>query len=128
MATEKKTQISHMTIASLDRLSNPEGRAWLRAALKTVNAPLPSEATPEDMVNCVLMDHHDISSALLVAALIDEVPGRTLANIVSKNVFSYNELNIAMERIRSVGVDVTNTENGKWINEMAGFEMTRSIV
>lgn len=75
------------------------------------------------MVNCVLMDHHDISSALLVAALIDEVPGRTLANIVSKNVFSYNELNIAMERIRSVGVDVTNTENGKWINEMAGFEM-----
>ena len=112
-----------MTLASSDRLADPDGRPWLRAALKTVNAPLPVETTPEDLVHYVLDDHPDLHAAVRIGALIDEVPGRTIANLVSRHVFSYNELNAAMERIRSVGIDVTGTENGRWVSEMAGFEV-----
>lgn len=108
---------------AINRLADPDGRSWLRAALKTVNAPLPCETTPDEMVKYVLDDHPDIHAAVRIGALIDEVPGRTLANIVSHHVFSYNELNAAMARIRPFGIDVTGTENGKWVSEMAGFEV-----
>ncbi|TCS31462.1 hypothetical protein, partial [Acidomonas methanolica] len=112
-----------MTIAASNRLADPDGRAWLRAALKTVNAPLPVETPLEDMVDYVLSAHPDLHAAVRIAALIDEVPGPTISNLVSRRVFSYNELKAAMERIRPFGLDVTETENGRWITEMAGFEM-----
>lgn len=112
-----------MTITASNRIADPDGRAWLRAALKTVNAPLPVETMPEDMVDYVLGEHPDLHAAVRIAALIDEVPGPTLANLVSRRVFSYNELKAAMERIRPLGLDVTRTENGQWIAEMAGFEV-----
>lgn len=111
------------TNQSSHRLSDPDGRAWLRAALKTVNAPLPIETAPEAMVDHVLDVHPDIYASVRIASLIDEVPGPTLANLVSKRVFSYNELKAAMERIRLLGLDVSETENGRWIAEMAGFEV-----
>jgi hypothetical protein len=114
-----------MTITASNRLADPDGRAWLRAALKTVNAPLPVETTPEDMVDYVLGAHTDLHAAVRIAALIDEVPGPTLANLVTKRVFSYAELRDAMERIRPLGLDVTETRNGQWISEMAGFEVAQ---
>lgn len=112
-----------MTITASNRLADPDGRAWLRAALKTVNAPLPVETTPEGMVDCILGERPDLHAAVRIAALIDEVPGPTLASLVARGVFSYNELKAAMERIRPFGFDVTRTENGQWIAEMAGFEV-----
>lgn len=113
------------TIPASVRLADPGGRAWLRAALKTVNAPLPVETTPEEMVSHVLDAHPDLHAAVRIAALIDEVPGPTLANLVSRGVVSYTELKAAMERIRPLGLDVTETENGQWIAEMAGFEVSQ---
>lgn len=112
-----------MTITASNRLTDPDGRAWLRAALKTVNAPLPVETTPEDMVDYVLSAHPDLHAAVRIASLIDEVPGPTIASLVGRGVVSYNELKAAMERIRPFGLDVTRTENGQWIAEMAGFEV-----
>ncbi len=104
------------------RLADPDGAAWLRAALKTVNAPLPVETTAEDMLSCVLDDRNDIYAAVRILALIDEVPPQTLANIVSRKVVSYQELAAAMDRIAGFDLGVAETETGRWVIEMAGFE------
>lgn len=113
------------------RLDDPQGRYWLKAALKTVNAPHPIETTLEEFVNhlvqIVYSDNFDLNAALKVASFIEEVPSRTIANIVSRTVFSYRELNDAQYKIRHVfGNDLTRTANGEWIEEMAGFEMARA--
>jgi hypothetical protein len=65
-----------------------------------------------------------LHAAVRIAALIDEVPGPTLANLIARRVFSFNELKAAMERVRPFGLDVTETGNGQWISEMAGFEVS----
>ncbi|MFT8418025.1 MAG: hypothetical protein ABF636_04225 [Acetobacter sp.] len=115
-----------MTLTASNRLADPDGRAWLRAALKTVNAPLPVGTASEDMVDYVLNGHPDLHAAVRIAALIDEVPGPTIANLVARRVFSYNELKASMERICPFGLDVRETANGRWIAEMAEFEVVRS--
>ena len=104
------------------RLPDPDGAAWFRAALKTVNAPLPVETTMEDMLSCVPDDRNDMYAAVRILALIAEVPPQTLASIVSKDVFSYQELAAAMRRISWFDLDIAETETGMWIIEMAGFE------
>lgn len=104
------------------RLADQDGAAWLRAALKTVNAPLPIETTSEDMLACVLGDRNDLYAAVRIFALIDEVPAQTLANVVARKVLSYQELVTAMERISSFGLNAIETETGQWIIEMAGLE------
>ncbi|MGY3494215.1 hypothetical protein [Bradyrhizobium sp. USDA 4502] len=93
----------------------------LTAAVTTINTPMPVRIDEGTLLACLRGEISERKWRVYVQALFDEVDVSVLHNLVIDHFVTFNDLLKAIDTWQ-----VTESENERWVREMASFEMGRS--
>ncbi|MGY3582225.1 hypothetical protein ACVIGB_000850 [Bradyrhizobium sp. USDA 4341] len=92
----------------------------LTAAVTTINTPMPIRIDERTLLACLRGEISERKWRVYVQALFDEVDVSVLHNLVIDHFVTFNDLLKAIDTWQ-----VTESENERWIREMASFEVGR---
>ena len=92
----------------------------LTAAVTTINTPMPIRIDEGTLLACLRGDISERKWRVYVQALFDEVDVSVIHSLVIDRLVTFDNLSKAMDTW-----DVTESENERWIREMASFEVGR---
>lgn len=98
-----------MTISAFENLSG---------AVMTINTPMPYRIDEETLIGCLKGEVSDRRWRGHVQALFDEVDVFIIHGLVLDKLVSFKDLLDAIDTWH-----VTESENERWVREMASFEM-----
>lgn len=93
----------------------------LTAAVTTINTPMPFRIDEGTLLACLKGQNFERKWRVYVQALFDEVDVSVIHNLVVDHFVSFDDLLKAIDTWQ-----VTESENERWIREMASFEVGRS--
>lgn len=93
----------------------------LTAAVTTINTPMPSRIDEGTLLACLKGEISERKWRVYVQALFDEVDVSVIHNLVVDHIVTFDQLLKAIDTWQ-----VTESENERWIREMASFEVGRS--
>lgn len=93
----------------------------LTAAVTTINTPMPSRIDEGTLLACLKGENLEGKWRVYVQALFDEVDVSVIHNLVVDHFVSFEDLLKAIDTWQ-----VTESENERWIREMASFAVGRS--
>lgn len=93
----------------------------LTAAVTTINTPMPASIDEGTLLACLKGDISEQKWRVYVQALFDEVDVSVIHNLVLDRIVTFDELLKAIDAWQ-----VTESENERWVREMASFEVGRS--
>ena len=93
----------------------------LTAAVTTINTPMPDGIDEETLLACLKGETSERKWRVHVQALFDEVDVSVLHNLVIDHIVTFDELSKAIDAWQ-----VTESENERWVREMAAFEVGQS--
>lgn len=93
----------------------------LTAAVTTINTPMPASIDEGTLLACLKGDISEQKWRVYVQALFDEVDVSVIHNLVVDRIVTFDELLKAIDAWQ-----VTESENERWVREMASFEVGRS--
>ena len=93
----------------------------LTAAVTTINTPMPIRIDERTLLACLKGEISEPRWRVYVQALFDEVDVSVLHNLVIDHFVTFNDLLKAIDTWQ-----VTESENERWIREMASLEVGRS--
>lgn len=93
----------------------------LTAAVTTINTPMPASIDEGTLLACLKGDISEQKWRVHVQALFDEVDVSVIHNLVIDRIVTFDELAKAIDAWQ-----VTESENERWVREMASFEVGRS--
>lgn len=93
----------------------------LTAAVTTINTPMPARIDEGTLLACLKGDISEQKWRVHVQALFDEVDVSVIHNLVIDRIVTFDELAKAIDAWQ-----VTESENERWVREMASFEVGRS--
>lgn len=94
----------------------------LTAAVTTINTPMPASIDEGTLLACLKGDISEQKWRVYVQALFDEVDVSVIHNLVVDRIVTFDELLKAIDAWQ-----VTESENERWVREMASFEVGRSL-
>ena len=92
----------------------------LTAAVTTINTPMPVRIDEGTLLACLKGEVSERKWRVHVQALFDEVDVSIIHNLVIDNLVTFEELSKAIDAWQ-----VTESENERWVREMASFEVGR---
>lgn len=95
--------------------------ATLTAAVTTINTPMPAGIDEGTLLACLKGEISERKWRVHVQALFDEVDMSVIHNLVLDHIVTFGELLKAIDAWQ-----VTESENERWVREMASFEVGRS--
>jgi hypothetical protein len=93
----------------------------LTAAVTTINTPMPFRIDEGTLLACLKGEISERKWRVYVQALFDEVDVSVIHNLVVDHFVTFDDLLKAIDTWQ-----VTESENERWIREMASFEVERS--
>jgi hypothetical protein len=93
----------------------------LTAAVTTINTPMPASIDEGTLLACLKGEISERKWRVYVQALFDEVDVSVIHNLVVDHIVTFDELSKAIDAWQ-----VTESENERWVREMASFEVGRS--
>ncbi|MBR0990316.1 hypothetical protein JQ580_06255 [Bradyrhizobium japonicum] len=93
----------------------------LTAAVTTINTPMPYSIDEDTLLACLKGDIYERKWRVHVQALFDEVDVSVIHNLVVDHVVTFDELSKAIDAWK-----VTESDNERWVREMASFEVGRA--
>jgi hypothetical protein len=93
----------------------------LTAAVTTVNTPMPFRIDEETLLACLRGQISEWKWQVYVQALFDEVDVSVIHNLVIDHFVTFEDLLKAIDTWQ-----VTESENERWVREMASFQVGRS--
>ncbi len=90
----------------------------LTAAVTTINTPMPFRIDEDTLIACLKGQISERKWRVYVQALFDEVDVSVVHSLIIDNFVTLDELLKAIDTW-----DVTESENERWIREMASFEL-----
>jgi hypothetical protein len=93
----------------------------LTAAVTTINTPMPASIDEGILLACLKGEISERKWRVYVQALFDEVDVSVIHNLVVDHIVTFDDLLKAIDAWQ-----VTESENEKWVREMASFEVGRS--
>jgi hypothetical protein len=93
----------------------------LTAAVTTVNTPMPFRIDEETLLACLRGQISERKWRVYVQALFDEVDVSVIHNLVIDHFVTFEDLLKAIDTWQ-----VTESENERWVREMASFQVGRS--
>ncbi|MGT2436275.1 hypothetical protein ACU4GH_10680 [Bradyrhizobium betae] len=93
----------------------------LTAAVTTINTPMPDSIDEGTLLACLKGDISEQKWRVYVQALFDEVDVSVIHNLVVDHIVTFHELSKAIDAWQ-----VTESDNERWVREMACFEVGRS--
>lgn len=93
----------------------------LIAAVTTINTPMPSRIDEGTLLACLKGEISERKWRVYVQALFDEVDVSVIHNLVVDHIVTFDDLLKAIDTWQ-----VTESENERWVREMAAFEVGRS--
>lgn len=105
----------HIARMSKDAFEN------LTAAVTTINTPMPSRIDEGTLLACLKGEISERKWRVYVQALFDEVDVSVIHNLVIDHIVTFDELLKAIDAWQ-----VTESENERWVREMASFAVGRS--
>jgi hypothetical protein len=93
----------------------------LTAAVTTINTPMPDSIDEVTLLACLKCEISERKWHVYVQALFDEVDVSVIHSLVVDHIVTFDELLKAIDLWQ-----VTESENERWVREMASFEMGRS--
>ena len=94
----------------------------LTAAVTTINAPMPASIDEGTLLACLKGEISERKWRVYVQALFDEVDVSVLHNLVVDHLVTFDDLSKAIDAWQ-----VTESENERWVREMASFEVGRPL-
>jgi hypothetical protein len=93
----------------------------LTTAVTTINTPMPIRIDEDTLLACLKGEISEPKWRVYVQALFDEVDMSAIHNLVIDHLVTFNELLKAIDAWQ-----VTESENERWVREMASFAVGRS--
>ncbi|MCP3373066.1 hypothetical protein [Bradyrhizobium cajani] len=93
----------------------------LTSAVTTINTPMPASIDEGTLLACLKGEISERKWRVYVQALFDEVDVSVIHNLVIDQVVTFDQLLRAIDAWQ-----VTESENERWVREMASFEVGRS--
>lgn len=93
----------------------------LTAAVTTINTPMPASIDEGTLLACLKGEISERKWRVYVQALFDEVDVSVIHNLVVDHIVTFDELLKAIDAWQ-----VTESENERWVREMAAFQVGRS--
>lgn len=93
----------------------------LTAAVTTINTPMPASIDEGTLLACLKGDISEPKWRVYVQALFDEVDVSVIHSLVVDRIVTFDELLKAIDAWQ-----VTESENERWVREMASLEVGRS--
>ncbi|MBN9012359.1 MAG: hypothetical protein J0H25_04770 [Rhizobiales bacterium] len=115
MPIEAFAEWPHITRMSKSAFKN------LTAAVTTINTPMPFRIDEATLLACLKGEISERKWRVYVQALFDEVDVSVIHNLVVDHFVTFHELSKAIDTWQ-----VTESDNERWIREMASFEVGRS--
>jgi hypothetical protein len=98
-----------------------DGFEYLTSAVTTINTPMPARIDEATLLACLKGEISERKWRVFVQALFDEVDVSVIHNLVVDHIVTFDELSKAIDTWQ-----VTESENERWVREMASFEVERS--
>ncbi|ABD07395.1 putative transcriptional regulator [Rhodopseudomonas palustris HaA2] len=92
----------------------------LTTAVTTINTPMPFRIDEKTLIACLKGEVSDPRWRVYVQALFDEVDVSVIHKLVLDRLVTFNDLSKAIDIWR-----VRESENERWVREMASFEVAR---
>lgn len=92
----------------------------LTAAVTTINTPMPVRIDEATLLACLKTEASEPKWRLHVQAFFDEVDVSVIHTLVIDKAVTFEDLSKAIDTWQ-----VTESENERWVREMAAFEMGR---
>ncbi|GLH78078.1 hypothetical protein SSBR45G_29860 [Bradyrhizobium sp. SSBR45G] len=92
----------------------------LTAAVTTINTPLPAGIDEATLLACLRTEISEPKWRVHVQAFFDEVDVSVIHRLVIDQAVTFEQLSKAIDSWR-----VAESENERWVREMAAFEMGR---
>ena len=93
----------------------------LTAAVTTINTPMPFRIDEDTLLACLKGEISERKWRIHVQALFDEIDVSVIHNLVVDRLVTFDDLAKAIDSWQ-----VTESENERWVREMASFEVGRS--
>lgn len=94
----------------------------LTAAVTTINTPMPARIDEDTLLACLKGTISERKFRVYVQALFDEVDVSVIHHLVVDRIVTFDELLKAIEAWQ-----VTESDNERWVRQMAAFEVGRSV-
>ncbi|WP_025035984.1 hypothetical protein [Bradyrhizobium sp. DOA9] len=107
-------EFPHIAGMSKDALAN------LTSAVTTINTPMPVGIDEATLLACLKGEILERKWRVHVQALFDEVDVSVIHQLVVDHIVTFDELSKAIDAWQ-----VTESENERWVREMASFEVGR---
>lgn len=92
----------------------------LTAAVTTINTPMPARIDEGTLLACLKGEITERKWRVHVQALFDEVDVSVIHNLVVDQIVTFDEL------LKAIDIwQVTESENERWVREMASFAVGR---
>ncbi|MGY4624792.1 hypothetical protein [Bradyrhizobium sp. USDA 4486] len=114
-AVETFSECAHIAGMTKDAFEN------LTAAVTTINTPMPAAIDEGTLLACLKGEISERKWRVYVQALFDEVDVSVIHNLVVDHIVTFDELLKAIEAWQ-----VTESENERWVREMAALAVGRS--
>jgi hypothetical protein len=92
----------------------------LTAAVTTINTPMPIRIDEDTLLACLRRENSERIWRVYVQALFDEVDVSVIHNLVIDRLVTFEDLLKAIDAWQ-----VTESDNERWVREMASFEVGR---
>jgi hypothetical protein len=93
----------------------------LTAAVTTINTPMPASIDEETLLACLKGEISERKWRVYVQAMFDEVDVSVIHNLVVDQIVTFDQLSKAIDAWQ-----VTESDNERWVREMAAFEVGRT--
>jgi hypothetical protein len=97
---------------------SPDAFENLTAAVTTINTPMPARIDEDTLLACLKGTISERKFRVYVQALFDEVDVSVIHSLVVDRIVTFDELLKAIEAWQ-----VTESDNERWVREMAAFEV-----